>query len=151
LKQLPDGRRSYRLKTSWRDGTTHVISEQLKLSEKLAVLIPLLRRNLIRFHGVLAPAAKWRTWIVPSPLPDHACTHEGEQEKDKQRRKNDAWAHLMRRVFEMDVLKRERCQGRLRILAAIPPPQNTRKILDCLALPTRAPPVRPAISTGEFL
>jgi hypothetical protein len=38
----------------------------------------------------------------------------------------------MMRVFLVDVLKCEHCGGRLKILAAIHPPDATRKILECL-------------------
>jgi hypothetical protein len=52
----------------------------------------------------------------------------------------------MMRVFALDVLRCEVCGGRMKILAAIHPPDVTRKILDCLGLPSRAPPVAPAVS-----
>jgi hypothetical protein len=48
--------------------------------------------------------------------------------------------------FAIDVLQCDRCGGQMRILAAIHPPENTRKILDCLGLPSRAPPLTPALS-----
>jgi hypothetical protein len=35
-----DGRLAYRLKTPWRDGTTHVVMERHELLERLAPLIP---------------------------------------------------------------------------------------------------------------
>ena len=35
------------------------------------------------------------------------------------------------------------CRGPMRVLAAIHPPAATRAILDCLGLPSRAPPVSP--------
>ncbi|MBW1886567.1 MAG: transposase, partial [Deltaproteobacteria bacterium] len=40
LEAQPDGRLSYRLKTQWRDGTTHVLMERHELLERLAPLIP---------------------------------------------------------------------------------------------------------------
>ena len=49
----------------------------------------------------------------------------------------------MRRVFEVDVLECPACQGPMRVLAAIHPPEATRAILECLGLPSRAPPVAP--------
>jgi hypothetical protein len=55
-----------------------------------------------------------------------------------------AWADLMRRVFAIDVLECPRCGGSMRILAAIHPPETARAILECLALPSRAPPIQPA-------
>jgi hypothetical protein len=56
----------------------------------------------------------------------------------------------MRRVFEVDVLECPACHGRMRILAAIHPPEATRAILECLCLPTRAPPVSPAVVPDEL-
>ena len=50
----------------------------------------------------------------------------------------------MKRVFAVDVLECARCKSRLRIIAAIHPPEATRAILECLGLPTRPPPILPA-------
>jgi hypothetical protein len=50
LEELPDRRLSYRLKTPWRDGTTHVVMERRELLERL---------------GILAPCASGRDRIVP--------------------------------------------------------------------------------------
>ncbi len=55
--------------------------------------------------------------------------------------RNYTWAELMKRVWALDVLECPRCQSRMRILAAIHPPVATRKILECLGLPSRAPPL----------
>jgi hypothetical protein len=55
-----------------------------------------------------------------------------------------ARADLLRRVFALEVSECPRCGGQLRILAAIHPPDATRAILDCLGLPSRAPPLAPA-------
>jgi len=56
----------------------------------------------------------------------------------------------MKRVFAIDVLQCDRCGGVMRIIAAIHPPNTTRKILDCLGLPSRAPPLTPAIHAPAF-
>ena len=50
------------------------------------------------------------------------------------------------RSFLLDVLQCERCGGPMKILAAIHPPEATGKILECLGLPSRAPPLAPAAS-----
>ena len=47
-----------KLKTAWRDGTTHIVMGPLELMQRLAALVPRPRLHLIRFHGVLAPNAK---------------------------------------------------------------------------------------------
>jgi hypothetical protein len=49
----------------------------------------------------------------------------------------------------VDVLKCVRCGGRMRMLAAIDSPEVIRKILLCLGLPTRPPPVAPAMPDGD--
>jgi hypothetical protein len=59
------------------------------------------------------------------------------------------WADLLRRVFAVDVLECPDCGERMRILAAIHPPEATRAILECLGLPSRAPPTAPARSDPE--
>ena len=51
----PRGDIGYSLKTSYRDGTTHVIFETLDFIARLAALVPLPRLNITRFHGVFAP------------------------------------------------------------------------------------------------
>jgi hypothetical protein len=53
---------------------------------------------------------------------------------------------MMMRVFALDVLQCEHCGGRMKIIAAIHPPDTTVKILECLGLPSRAPPLAPAVS-----
>jgi Transposase zinc-binding domain len=55
-----------------------------------------------------------------------------------------AWANLMRRAFDIDVLACPRCGGRLRLLGTIEDPAAIRAILDSLAASAervdRAPP-----------
>ena len=54
------------------------------------------------------------------------------------------WAELLQRVFDVDAFACPRCGGRLRLLAAIESPDAIHAILDCLGLPSRAPPLAPA-------
>ena len=54
-----------KLKSPYRDGTTHLVMEPLEFLQRLAALVPHPRLNLIRYHGVLAPNAKLRSLIVP--------------------------------------------------------------------------------------
>jgi hypothetical protein len=150
LARLPDGRLTYRLKTPWRNGTTHVIFEASEFIEKLAALVPAPRANLVRYHGIFGPAAKWRPLIVPSPAKSEPDDTTCRDAYSVSRPRDYSWAELMRRVFEIDVLKCERCGGRSRIIAAIHPPDTTRKILECLGLPSRAPPVARAAPDSLF-
>jgi len=54
----------YELKTPYRDGTTHIIFEPLDFISKLAALVPILRVNLTRYHGIFAPHHTHRAEIV---------------------------------------------------------------------------------------
>ena len=54
-------------RSAYRDGTTHIVMSPLKFMQRLAALVPRPRLHLIRFHGVLAPHAKLRSQIIPSP------------------------------------------------------------------------------------
>ena len=60
LEERADGRLTLRLKTRWRDGTTHIRMERSELIELLVPLIPPPRAHQTRYHGVLAPAASPR-------------------------------------------------------------------------------------------
>jgi hypothetical protein len=163
LTRLPDGRLLYRLKRRRRDGTTHVIYEPLELMERLAALVPPPRFNVTRYYGLLAPAATFRPRVIPqteasSPPRHPGCqsgvedlaTDPGETGKKPGRQpRNYPWATLMARVFEPDVLACPRCGARMRILAAINPPDAIQKILACLGLPRRAPPIAPHVSDPD--
>jgi hypothetical protein len=65
LEATPHGRLAYRLKTRWRDGTTHVLMERHELLERLAPLVAPPRAHQVRYHGVLAPCAGGRDRVVP--------------------------------------------------------------------------------------
>ena len=54
-----------KLKTPWRDGTTHLVMSPLECMQWLAALVPRSRLHLIRFHGVRAPNARLRALVVP--------------------------------------------------------------------------------------
>ena len=106
---------------SWANGATHVIFDPLELLEKLAALVPPPRFHMVRYHGVLAPAAKWRFRIVPGPPEDGVCCSGADGSADPEsspRPRNYTWAQLLRRVFEIDVLTCAQC-GSLRVLTAI--------------------------------
>ena len=55
----------------------------------------------------------------------------------------------MRRVWSIDVLECAECHGRMRILAAIHSREAIQAILECLGLPSRAPPVAPPEAEPE--
>ena len=64
-----------------------------------------------------------------------------------------AWAALMRRAFEIDVLACPRCGGRLRLIATVEDPDAIRAILAAVAvsreLGDRAPPFGASRDTSQ--
>jgi hypothetical protein len=157
LSLLPDGRIRYKLKRRWNNGTKAVIYEPMELMERLAALVPPPRFNIVRYY-VLAPASSLRRYIVPEDkseiepahpsCPAKAGTSTIDEAETGQKRskkpRNYSWAQLLKRVFQLDVLCCPRCGGRMRVLCAINSQPAIQKILACLGLPTRAPPIAPA-------
>ncbi len=162
LSALDDGRLLYQLKKRWRDGTTHVVFEPLEFIAKLAALVPPPRVHPVRYHGVLAPGAPGRERIVPPPddaeeistpyaqkptsanPPTCGAASSAQTNLAATNSVNEryySWAVLMRLVFAIDALECPRCQGPMKILAQIHSPDTTRKILQCLGLPARPPPI----------
>ena len=214
LEEMHDGRLAYRLKTPWRDGTTHVVMERTELLERLAPLVPPPRAHQVRYHGVLAPCASGRDRVVPGaamgarnqvavtgqslagaggvdPIldrtdgarestgiaglgaPDAAppetlgpigagdgprslalpieatVPHAPRVEREagandstwRRAARRTAWVDLLQRVFEVDALRCPGCGARMRVLSAITDPDVARRILDCLRMPSRAPPL----------
>jgi hypothetical protein len=106
--------------------------------------VPPPRTNLIRYHGVLAPAAQDRDRIVPGPsrltAVGDAVDDEGETTGGTAtQRHRVAWAKLLARVFQVDVTCCPACSGHMKIIAAITAPASIRKVLDALGLLSRAP------------
>ena len=65
LDLTAQGQVRYRLKTAYRDGTTHIVLEPLDFIARLAALVPPPRVHLTRFHGVFAAHAALRAAITP--------------------------------------------------------------------------------------
>jgi hypothetical protein len=134
-----------KLKSAYQDGTTHVVMSPLEFMQRLAALVPRPRLHLIRFHGVLAPHAKLRAQIIPSP-PEDTTVHVHAQGAPAR----ISWARLLKRVFDIDIEHCPNCGGALKIIAAIEAPPVIVRILAHLGVPTRAPPRAPAQRVDLF-
>ncbi len=134
----------YELKKPFRDGTTHIVMSPLELLQRLAALVPRPRLNLIRFHGVLAPNAKWRSQIVPEPPAEDETSAEAAEEGGVKGRRYISWARLLKRVFDIDVTTCPNCGGQLKMIAAIEDPPVIQQILTHLGLSPHPPPRSPA-------
>jgi len=156
LSELPDGRLVYRLKRPWRDGTASVVFQPADLMAPLAALVPPPRAHAIHFYGVFAPGAAHRSAIVPGGVREPAVASAAETSTEAAaathravtRPPNYSWSYLMRRVFAIDVLACPRCGGLMKVIAAITKAETARRILDCLGLPSRAPPLCSARQEG---
>ncbi len=58
-----------KLKTPWRDGTTHLRMHASEFVMRLLALIPAPRKKQFRYLGVFAANAKWRREVVLRPKP----------------------------------------------------------------------------------
>jgi hypothetical protein len=106
-------------------------------------------RDLHDIHADIAapgPSASADPTDLRAPTPARCLSSPAE---DRARPRRLAWADLLRRVFAIDVLRCPGCGGRLRILAAIHPPEATKALLACLGLPVRAPPIAAASREEE--
>ena len=119
--------------------------------EKLCALVPPPRANLVTYHGVLAPNAAWRAWVVPDSAPagilfsrKRCRKPPPEDAPASERKRRYTWAELMKRVFELDVLECPFCQGKRKLIALITDPPVVRAILECLDLPSDSPVLAPA-------
>ncbi len=148
LTKLEDGRYLLELKTTWRDGTTHLRFEPIELMERLAAQIPKPRINLVLYAGVLAPNAKLRSEVITHERPAALSAEPATETLTRSER--ESWAALMHVTFGLDVLACPRCGGRLRHIATILDAVVARKILEHLGRPARAPPTGPARQPPPF-
>jgi hypothetical protein len=167
--------------------TRALIFTPVEFLEKIAVLIPKPRINLVVYHGVLALRARHRTvalrampspksaapaaddvaptspvpavivaprlpHVSASPPPDTFGAADGcglsppsSSPPPRSPGRHLAWAELLRRIFEIDVLACA-CGGRLRFIATIEDPPVVERILRHLGLPTAMPGPAPARS-----
>ena len=101
----------------WRDGTSHVVFTPHELIEKLIPLIPRPGSHLVRYHGILGPAANEREKVVPGsgPVKFGRPGASGEPREidssDMPRFGRLPWALLLKRVFLVDVLECPKCKG----------------------------------------
>ena len=120
----------------WRDGTSHFLFEPIEFLEKLAAIIPRPAVNLLLYHGVLAPRARWRSQVVRygRPAPDGLAPALEARPRSPGPTPAWTWAALMHRVLNLDVLACPRCGGRLRVIATVQDPAVVRAILTHLGL-----------------
>ena len=141
----------YRLKTPYRDGTTHIVLEPVDFIARLAALVPPPRKHLTHFHGVFAPHAALRAAVTPAGRGPGAGSRAGTVENPTPRHVALTWARRLKRVFGIEIERCARCGGRLKAIASIEEPALIARILahwrergaedaPVAALGSRAPP-----------
>jgi Putative transposase len=148
LKRNRAGQVVLQLKSAFKDGTTHIVMSPLEFMQRLAALVPRPRLHLIRFHGVLAPNAKLRREIVPSP-PEQATAPACDHAQGAPARLS--WARLLKRVFDIDIEHCPNCGGSLKIIAAIEDPPVIVRILTHLGLPTNQLALESIPIRGQYI
>jgi hypothetical protein len=136
-----NGQVQYTLKHPFRDGTCAVVFSPLDFVAKLAALVPRPRHHLVRYHGVLAPNARLRRYVVPerdakSKPRQTSCGHSPDSRplnRQGQPRAPLNWAERLKRVFQLDITICPNCGGRLRVIADVTDPTVIRRILDHVA------------------
>ncbi len=131
----------------WREGTTHRVMSPLQFMQRLAARVPRPRLHQIRFHGVLAPNAKWRAQIVPkAPEASQAAGQHGQNQDQAEPggAVRLGWARLLRRVFDIDM---HHCPnggtGQLKVVATMVERAVIEKLLRHLGLDPQPPPRAP--------
>jgi hypothetical protein len=153
LSMAEDGRVVYRLRRHWKDGTRAVVFDPLDFIARLAALVPRPRNHSLTYHGVLAPAAEWRDWIVPGgprSTPSESQSLAAQALRPTHAKTRASWAELLRRVFELDVLTCPWCGQKRKLIALLTDGKVVRRILEHLGLPTAAPVLAPARSPPEL-
>ena len=90
------GQVALKLKTPWRDGTTHLVMSPLEIMQRLATLV-------FKERDAGTEAAQ-------PAMCEANCAH--------QRPVRLSWARLLRRVFDLDLEHCPYCGGELKIIAA---------------------------------
>ena len=121
----------------------------MEFLEKLAAVTPRPEINVVLYHGALASHARWRAEVVAyrraesdgATGPSAAAERAGPGGCGGERPRYWTWAALMRRAFDLDVLRNPRCAGRMQLIATIEDPAVIQRILAHLGLPgTRGDP-----------
>ena len=120
----------YKLKTAYRNGTTHIVLDPLDFLSRLASLIPRPRLHLTRFHGVFAPHFKYRSLVTPRSAFSNKTSKTSQTEQKNQKRFYSlGWAKTLKRVFDIDIQTCLKCGGQIKIISSIQNPQIIKRIL----------------------
>ena len=120
--------------------------EPLALIARLAALVPP-RLHVVRYSGVLAPAAKLRPLIVPPPpSPTEGDAAKPANKPPTHRCAYIPWAILAKKTFKEDIDRCPKCGGKMKLKSLVREPDNIARFLRHLGEPTEPPPL--AVPSG---
>ena len=141
-----------KLKSRWTDGTESLLFTPSEFLERLVGLIPAPQFHTTRYYGVLASRSRHRRYLPdkPTPLIDVEQNSEAQdsdppvagstnKKRKSRKRKRISWAQLLKRTFKIDVLKCDRCGGRMKLVGVVFDQPTITTTLRALCLPVLAP------------
>ena len=133
LQEVDGGKVRVELKSTWRDGTTHVLISRADLVLRMAAQVPLPKRPSLRYHGVFAPNASLRSKVVPAGDKPRTGRRRhvhgpGEEPTERETSTRMLYQKAMRRAFGLEILKCP-CGGRRVVLAAVKDAVQLERIL----------------------
>ena len=141
-----DGLIAVTLKRAYADGTVAVVMDPLSLLCRLALSVPPPRYHTVKYSGVLASASPLRSRIAPAPAARIAPVEAGEHPAPRRPSTYRAWAELLKRTFDFDVLCCPSCGGRMKLLAMVNSSKSIARYLSAIGESTDVP--RPSPSRG---
>ena len=127
LSLTTHGHIHYRLKTPYRDGTTHVVFEPLDFLSRLAARVPNPRVNLTRYHGVFAPNHHLREQVTSARRGRRHAVNADRPPPESHAAMT--WTQRLKRVFKIEIETCETCGGKMKVIAAIEDPAVIKRIL----------------------
>ena len=118
----------------------------MELVEKISALVPPPRRNLVRYHGILAPNAKQREKVVPGAEKAESPTDEPIATRRNYRL---SWAALMARTFGLKLERCSLCGGEMKVVAVITDPFSIRRYLEGTGHSADIPEIAPARASPQ--
>jgi len=159
LSWAPGGKIRLKLRKPLSTGQPDILFEPVAFLRRLAASIPKPKQNMVRFHGVFAPNAGVRKALVallphpktkPKPPMVGSASDAsqslgvgdpiGDKSKPVPIPYRRAWADLLKRVHDHDVLRCPRCDDRMVPIQTVEDPAVIHDILSHLGLPTTLPP-----------
>jgi hypothetical protein len=144
LRDLPNGNIEVKLKTPWSNGTTHLIFTHSEFIEKLIALIPPPWFHMVRYFGLFVSNAKYRESVVPGSY------NTKKLPKQPKKKRSMKWAELLKRVFDIDVTKCQKCGGRIKLIDLVMPSPLLTQLLRRLKLDPDPPALLPAKTSQLF-